>query len=133
MYNFKNLTSNTKFLSYKEWPIGGYVVGTVKMFRPNYKNPKHQDVIVDVIDTNLKTAAFTLKKNDPFTINGTTSLEKVLGAVEEGDIIKVTYEGKQEVKSGQWKGTKANKLKVEVAAAQDRAQFEQSEESDDLV
>ncbi len=128
MYNFKELTGNTKFLSYAQWPIGGYVIGTIKMFKPNSKNPKHQDVIVDVIDSNLKTSTVSIVKNDPFTINGTTALEKTLGAVEEGDIIKVTYLGKEEVKQGQWKGTKANKLKVEVAPAQDKTKFESDDD-----
>lgn len=136
MFQFKELTASTKYLSYKSWAIGGYVIGTVKMFRPNAKNPKNQDVIVDVIDSNLKSDKTVIAKGDAFTINGTTALQKTLGAVEEGDIIKVTYLGQEEVKSGQWKGTKANKLKVEVAAAQDKHQFESAstnEDSDDLV
>jgi hypothetical protein len=131
MYNFKTLTGNTKFLSYKQWPVGKFVVGTITGFRPNAKNPKNQDVIITVLDTNIQVPNLSLSKNDPFTINGTTALQKVLGSVEEGDIIKVTYEGTETVKTGQWKGTQANKLKVEVAPAQEKENFVAAQESED--
>lgn len=131
MYNFKSLTASTKFLSYKEWQMGGYVVGKVKDFRPNSKNPKHKDVIVEVIETNLGSDKLTLSKGELFTINGTTALQKVVDSIGEEDILKVTFLGKEEVKTGQWKGTKANKLEIQVAAAQDYASNEDN--SDDEI
>jgi hypothetical protein len=133
-YDFKQLTVNTKYLSYKLWPVGQYVVGEVHSFKQNAKNPKHRDVIVKVIDSNIKTPSVTLAKGDMFTINGTTSLEKVLGAVEENDIIKVTYKGTETVKTGQWAGAKTNVLDVQVAPNQDKAKFEQpAAENDELI
>jgi len=131
MHDFKTLTGNTKYLSYKDWSVGGFVVGTVTSFKSNSKNPKVQDVVVDVIESNLKTPTFSLKKDEVFTINGTTALERVLGSVEEGDIIKVTFLGKEEVKTGEWKGTKANKLEVQVAAAQDKAKLDTTSNEDE--
>jgi hypothetical protein len=58
-----------------------------------------------------------LSVNDAFTINGTTALQKALdnSDVEEGQIIKVVYLGKESVKTGAWKGTMANKLDVFIA------------------
>ena len=134
VYNFKELTGSTKFLSYKDWPVNQYVVGTVKKFSPNKLNPNAQDVMVEVLDTNISTEKLTLKKGDNFTINGTTALEKVLGEVEEGDILKVTYEGKGVNTTGKYKGKESNRLKIQVAPAQDKANFtDKSEESEDLI
>lgn len=131
MYNFKSLTAATKFLSYKEWGIGGYVVGIIHDFRPNNKNPKNKDVIVKVIESNLKNDKMALGKDDLFTINGTTALQKVVDSIEEGDILKVTFLGTETVKSGQWQGTKANKLDIQVAAAQDAGKYSQEESNED--
>jgi len=129
MYDFKKLTGNSKFLSYKDWAVNDYVVGKVEILKQNSKNPKVQDAVITIIDTNIKKPNLTLAKNDRFTINGTTALQKALDAgVEEGDILKVVYLGKEEVKTGQWKGTKANKLDVFVAPAQDQAKFETQDE-----
>jgi len=133
MYNFKQLTGSSKFLSYKEWSVNDFVVGKVVRFQQNNKNPKVQDVIVSVIDSNIKKDKLTLTKNDTFTINGTTALQKALDAgVEDGDIIKVVYLGKEPVKTGAYKGQLANKLDVFVAPAQDQAKFETIQEEEVL-
>jgi hypothetical protein len=134
MYNFKTLSGSTKFLSYKDWAINDFVVGKVLRFNPNSLNPKVQDVIVSVIDSNIKTEKMSLSKSDTFTINGTTALEKALvQGVEEGDIIKVTYKGKEPNKTGAYKGVLSNRLDVQVAPAQDQAKFENTDSDKDLV
>jgi hypothetical protein len=117
MYDFKQVTSSSKFLSYKDWDINDYVVGKILNFKANSKNPKVQDVIVSILDSNIKKDKVVLSVNDAFTINGTTALQKALdnSDVEEGQIIKVVYLGKESVKTGAWKGTMANKLDVFIA------------------
>ena len=117
MYDFKQVTSSSKFLSYKDWDINDYVVGKILNFKVNSKNPKVQDVIVSILDSNIKKDKVVLSVSDAFTINGTTALQKALDNtdVEEGQIIKVVYLGKEPVKTGAWKGTMANKLDVFIA------------------
>lgn len=124
MYNFKQLTGSSKFLSYKDWAINDFVVGKIERFQVNSKNPKVQDVVVTVLDSNIKKEKVTLAQQDTFTINGTTALQKALDrGVEDGDIIKVVYLGKEAIKTGPYKGQLANKLDVFVAPAQDQAKF----------
>lgn len=108
-------------------------MGQVHSFSPNKKNPKHRDVIVDVIESNIDTGKVKILKGDMMTVNGTTALEKVLGAVEEGDIIKVTYKGKKPNTTGPWVGQLSNVLDVQVAPAQDKQKFETQAEDQDLV
>lgn len=118
MYNFKQLTGNTKFLSYKEWKPSDFVVGKIERFSPNSKNTKVTDVVVTILESNILNERVTLSPKDLFTINGTTALQKALDTgVEEGDIIKVIYLGKETVKTGPWKGTMANKLEVYLSPA----------------
>ena len=132
MYEFKKLSGTTKYLSYKEWKANDYVVGKVERFKQNTKNPKVQDVVVTIIDSNIKTPKLTLAKNDPFTINGTTALQKAIeGGVEEGDILKVVYKGKETIKTGPYKGSLANSLDVFVAPAQDADKFTNVESTED--
>jgi hypothetical protein len=134
MYNFKTLSSSTKFLSYKDWAINDYVVGKILRLAANSLNPKVQDVIVSVIDSNIKTEKMSLVAGDTFTINGTTALEKALiQGVEEGDIIKVTFKGKEPNKTGAYKGVLSNRLEVQVAPAQDQAKFENTDSSEDVL
>lgn len=134
MYNFKQLTGSSKFLSYKEWAVNDFVVGEVVRFQTNNKNPKVQDVIVTVLDSNIKKDKVSLTKDDVFTINGTTALQKALSnGVEEGDILKVVFLGKETIKTGQWKGQQANKLDVFVAPAQDKAQFEAPVQEEEVL
>jgi hypothetical protein len=124
MYNFKQLTGSSKFLSYKDWAVNDFVVGKIERFQVNSKNPKVQDVVVIVLDSNIKKEKVTLVQEDTFTINGTTALQKALDrGVEEGDIIKVVYLGKEPIKTGTYKGQLANKLDVFVAPAQDQAKL----------
>lgn len=117
MYDFKQVTSSSKFLSYKDWDINDYVVGKILNFKANSKNPKVQDVIVSILDSNINKDKVVLSVNDAFTINGTTALQKALDNtdVEEGQIIKVVYLGKEPVKTGTWQGLMANKLDVFIA------------------
>lgn len=136
MFQFKSLTASTKYLSYKEWPVDTFVVGQVIRFATNKMNPKHKDVVVEIIESNVKTDKVTLVKGDLLTINGTTALEKAINAgIEEDDIIKVVYKGKVINKSGEWKGQKSNALEVSVAPAQDKHKVtsKSSEESEDLI
>lgn len=134
MYNFKQLTGSSKFLSYKEWAVNDYVVGKILRFQQNNKNPKVQDVIVTVVDSNIKKDKITLTKSDVFTINGTTALQRALDqGVEDGDIIKVIYLGKESIKTGTYKGQLANKLDVFVAPAQDQAKFEAPTQEEEVL
>lgn len=106
MYDFKRATNSSKFLSYKDWEINDYVVGKILNFKPNSKNDKVTDIIVSILDSNIKKEKVSLVANDTFTINGTTALQKALdnSDVVEGDIIKVVYLGKEPVKTGSYKG-----------------------------
>lgn len=119
MYDFKRATNSSKFLSYKDWAINDYVVGKILNFKPNSKNDKVTDIIVSILDSNIKKEKVSLVANDTFTINGTTALQKALdnSDVVEGDIIKVVYLGKEPVKTGSYKGTMANMLDVFIAKA----------------
>lgn len=114
MYNFQVLNDKTKFCSYKEQKPGNYVVGKILRFAPNKKNAKNTDVIVEVIESNIKTEKCTLVKGDKYTINGTTALQNVLNdnEVVAGGVIKVVFKGTETVKAGQWKGTQANSLEI---------------------
>lgn len=118
MYNYKSLssTSGSKYLSYTQWPVGKYVEGTIVAFKPNSKNPKVQDVIITVEGSDVATEKVTLAKGDTFTINGTAAMEKVLGQIEEGDILKVVFNGKKPMKNGPYKGQPANDLTILVRA-----------------
>lgn len=135
MYEFKQLTG-TKFLSYKDWNVNGFVVGEVMEFRPNKFNAKYTDVVVKVIESGIKSDKLSLDKGDVFTINGAAAIQKSLDAgVEEGDILKVVYTGTTVTKTGPYKGKDQNTFQVFVAPAQDKKQFESGSEtfSDDLI
>jgi hypothetical protein len=134
MYNFKQISTTTgsKYLSYNQWPEGKYVYGSVVTFKPNSKNPKVQDVVITVQGSDIATDKVKLTKGDTFTINGTAALEKVLGSIEEGDILKVVFNGKKPMKSGPYKGQLANDLTVLVAPAQDAGKLEEEHSADAL-
>lgn len=120
MYEFKQLTGTSKFLSYKEWRVNDFVAGKVEVMKQNSKNPKVQDLVVTVLDSSLNNEKITLKSGDRFTINGTTALQKAVEeGIDVGSIVKVVYKGKETVKTGQWKGQLANALEVFVAPPQE--------------
>lgn len=122
MFEFKQLTGSSKFLSYKEWKINDFVVGKVEVMKTNSKNPKVQDLVVTVLESNIKSDKVSLASGDRFTINGTTALQKAVDeGIEVGNVVKVVYKGKETVKTGQWKGQQANALEVFVAPTQTTA------------
>ena len=137
MYNFRTISGSTKFLSYKDWAIGDYVIGKIVMFKPNKLSPKFQDVQVTVLESNIDKDSVTLNPKDSFTINGTTVLENaLLQGVEEGDIIRVEFLGKEANKTGAFKGKMSNRLDIKIAPAQDEAKVvsqSKASQSDDEV
>lgn len=131
MYNFKQISTTTgsKYLSYNQWPEGKYVYGSIVAFKPNSKNPKVQDVVITVKGSDISTDKVKLAEGDTFTINGTAALEKIIGSIEEGDILKVIFNGKKPMKSGPYKGQLANDLTVLVAPAQELNAFESEQDA----
>lgn len=133
MFEFKKVSGSSKFLSYKEWGVNGYVVGQITAMTPSKLNDKNTDVHVDVIDTNLKGEKLVLKKGDAFTINGSAALSQAIEkGVEIKDIIKVVYTGQTETKTGKYKGKMQNTFEIFVAPAQDKAKFESQEDNEVL-
>lgn len=133
MYDFKQLTGNSKYRSWKEWANGDFIIGEVVRFQPNNKNPKFQDIVIKVKQVGFK-AQTNVVENDMFSINGNSGIQKAIEVgIDDGDIIKVTYGGMAVVKTGQWAGTKTHVTSVEVARGNKPAvQVETDEDSEIL-
>jgi hypothetical protein len=130
-YEFRQLTGNSKYRSWKEWAKDDFIIGEVERFEPNRKNPKFQDIVIKVKQVGFK-AATDVAVGDMFSINGNTGIQKAIDmGIEENDIIKVTYGGQATVKNGQWAGTKTHVTSVEVAGTTRPATAPASKPSDD--
>lgn len=134
MYNFKKI-SGSKFLSYKDWGVGNYVIGQVTAIQESKLNAKNSDLVVDILEATIKIGDTPLKKGESFTINGSAALQKAVDrGIEVDDIVKVVYTGTTPTKTGAYKGKPQNTFDIFVAPVQDKAKFEaNSEEDEDLI
>jgi hypothetical protein len=113
-YNFKSLTQFSKFRSWKDWSVGEFVIGKLVDIVPNTKNPKNNDLILEVLELGFKMDGVTVGSR--FSVNGCASVQRAIDAgIEENDIVRVEYRGQETVKTGQWKGTKTHVIEVSVA------------------
>lgn len=107
MFNFRQVTGQSKFRSWKDWKKGEFVVGKVEGFTPNRKNTKFNDLIIKLVDFNFSQQG--LEKGDRFALNGNTQLQKFLNTpVQVGDVVKVVYLGTEIVKTGEYAGAKTH-------------------------
>lgn len=107
-FNFRQVTGQSKFRAWKEWKKGDSAIGKVIGFTPNKKSNKFMDVIIDLVEHNFSDMP-TLVKGDRFAMNGNTQLQKFLNTpVNIGDTIKVLYQGKEVVKTGEWAGNETH-------------------------
>lgn len=115
-FNFRQVTGQSKFRSWKDWKKGEYVIGKVESLQPNQKNPKFQDIVIKLVEHNWKEKV-TAEVGERFSINGNTGIQKGINeaGVAPGMIVKVVYGGMDTVKTGQWAGTKTHVTELYVA------------------
>lgn len=132
--NFGRVIAGKDFLKPKQWSnwqVGDYIQGefvgqldTDKFGKPIYgiKVEGVEDAVVKFADMS---APYGIKNGVvPLYPNG--GLLKQMAEASEGDFVKVTYEGKVKIKKGQWAGTMAHSIVVEIDGYQ-------NEDSDDLL
>lgn len=114
MYDFKQLTGSTKYRQWKEWKKDEFIVGEVIRLQPNKKNPRHQDIVIKVMEVGFPSDSIHV--GDVFTVNGNTGIQKAIDTgIESDDIVKVVYGGTAIVKTGQWAGAKTHVTEVFIA------------------
>lgn len=135
--NFGRVIGGKDFYKPKKWEtwqhgdyIQGEFVGQLDVDR--YKKPIYGIKIQGVEDAEVKFAdmntPYGLKDGVvPLFPNG--GLLKQMAEAQEGDFVKITYQGKNKIKQGQWAGTMAHAIIVEI----DGYETEEESSDDDLL
>ena len=136
--NFGRVIGGKDFLKPKkwtEWQHGDYIQGEFvgQLDTDRYGKPIYGVKVDGVADAEVKFADMSLpygKKDGVIPLFPNGGLLKQLGEAQEGDFVKITYEGKAKIKKGQWAGTMAHAIIVEIDGYGDE---EGSSDLDDLL
>jgi hypothetical protein len=110
MTQFTSTFGTAGFKKWDAWPVNSYMVCKLvddsrsdKFGKPIYD--------VEVIETDIGAAA-----GSKFQLNSTGGLTKKMNdnEVSIGDIFKVVYLGKNKIDKGQWKGTMAHNIDLQL-------------------
>lgn len=119
--SFTSTSGSANFKKWDLWPVDSYMVAKLL---DDSKNDKYGKPIyeVEVIETDLN-----VKPGTHFQLNSTGGFTKKMtdNEVSIGDTFKVVYLGKNEITKGQWKGTKAHNIDLQLP--------ESKEASDELI
>jgi len=86
-FNFKQSKGARKFLTWKKWSEGDYLIGTFKQqLTDQFGNPSYT---VEVIETSLD----KVEEGDLFGLNSNGALNYKMEDVIVGSVIRVEYEG----------------------------------------
>ena len=122
--NFKSTSGSSNFLKWDLWPVNSYMVCKLlddsridKFQKPIYD--------VEVVETSLP----GIVPGSKFQLNATGGLTKKMNdnEVSIDQVFKVVYGGKNPIKTGQYKGTMAHAIDLQLNAADIKTA------SDDLI
>jgi hypothetical protein len=115
-FNFKQLTGSKKFRSWNDWNPGDSVVGTVELIEKDSLNKNYQNMTVKVSDFDFKQNNISLNVDERLHLNPCASLQKGIEAgAKIGKVVKIVYLGKEENKTGDFKGKLSHRVEVYVA------------------
>lgn len=95
-------------------------LGEVQYFKPKEMTAGQtfEGRFIEVKAGKYDNATYMLETADgTIGINGTGKLASLMAKVALGSLVKITYLGKDEITSGQWKGSDAHNFKVLAKAA----------------
>lgn len=110
-FTFKKVKGASNYLAWKEWQEGDFVVGKFESAGTDkFGNPSYQ---IELLETNIE----SLEGKNVFTLNSNGSLNHKMDDVIVGDIIKVTYEGKDVLDNptSPFNGKPYHKVELEIA------------------
>lgn len=102
-----------------KWQVGDYIQGEFagQLDTDRYGKPIYGVKIEGVEDSKIGFSDPTQPsgiKNGIVPLYPNGGLMKQMAEVSEGDFVRITYDGKAEIKKGKWIGTKAHAIIVEV-------------------
>lgn len=120
--NFGRVIGGKDFLKPRKWEnwqvgdsIQGEFVGQLEVDK--YGKPIYGIKVEGVKDAQIKFADMSQSsgiKNGVVPLYPNGGLLKQLAEASEGDFVRVTYEGKVKIKKGQWAGSTAHSVLVEI-------------------
>jgi hypothetical protein len=104
---------------WQDWQVGDYIQGEFvgQLETDKYGKPIMGVRVEGVQDGLIKFADMSKPsgiKNGVVPLYPNGGLLKQLAEVQEGDFVRITYEGKVKITKGQWAGTTAHSVLVEV-------------------
>ena len=132
-FNFKKVSGKQVYRKWKEWEIGDFVAGKFVRTTPGYKGSTDKpNFILEVYETSFE----GVKEGEMFCLNynGLLGYHMDVQKIQEGDVIKVEYEGEEPMKDDP--ETKAHQVSLYKADSGDMAVEEadlppESEEDED--
>jgi hypothetical protein len=133
--NFGRVLGGKDFLKPKKWEhwqIGDYIQGEFvgQLDTDRYGKPIYGIKVEGVEDAKVAFADMSLPyglKDGVVPLFPNGGLLNQMAEALEGDFVRITYEGKVKIKKGQWAGTMAHSIVVEIDG------YETEEDSDDLL
>jgi hypothetical protein len=137
--NFGRVIGGKDFLKprkWEHWQVGDYIQGVFvgQLDTDRYGKPIYGVKVEGIQDAEIKFADMSQPsgiKNGVVPLYPNGGLMKQMAEVNEGDFVKITYEGKAKIKKGQWAGTMAHAIIVEVDGLNNES--EESKDLDDLL
>ncbi len=105
---------NQIYRAWDKWKEGDILVGTYKGIGPadKYKKDTFQFEVLETFFSDKKAGKEIQDK--VVTLNFTGGFAKSMKAVTAGDTVQLTYNGQNEIASGEWAGEMAHAIEVEI-------------------
>lgn len=128
---FTQLTGSKVFRPWALWEEGDTIIGSlVNISEDNYGKPNYEISVIEV-DFAEDQASYENKKGEKivcktpnvgeiFVLNSNGSLDRSMERVENGDVVKVIYQGVDILAKGKYAGKEFHKLDVFFAPGEDK-------------
>lgn len=103
----KQLTGPCTYRKWEDWKDGEFVIGKYTGIKTSDYGDNYK---IELLETNIPKQAV----NTTLVLNSNGLLDKAMTEVQEGDIIQVTYRGKQTLTKGKFAGKEAHNVEVAV-------------------
>ena len=111
-FNFKQVGGARKYRKWNMWDEGDYVVGVLK---DTYIDKfKKECFLVEVIEADFKKTDESFKEGDLVGLNHAGGLVFSLKDVPMGSVVRIEYNGKDILDSGEYEGSEVHTFKVGV-------------------
>lgn len=110
----------TEFRAWNNWDEGDILIAKLIGSSQNKKNKSKKDWIVEVIDATFSSRSEAKKLiGKRLTLNTAGMLDKGMEQIDEGDVVQITYNGKEEMQGGDYSGQEAHQMEVILCEEED--------------